>query len=90
MSSALGMCETPGCKSIASLQCPTCLKIGIQGSYFCSQVSKKFILGYKPWKRASRKIIITFFSPRKNYLKIVHDTKTHLIQLTFHFNFFLL
>ncbi|XP_008559022.1 methionine aminopeptidase 1 [Microplitis demolitor] len=37
MSFALGMCETPGCKSVASLQCPTCLKIGIQGSYFCSQ-----------------------------------------------------
>ncbi|TGZ56680.1 methionine aminopeptidase 1 [Temnothorax longispinosus] len=37
MSIALGMCETPGCNAVASLQCPTCLKIGIQGSYFCSQ-----------------------------------------------------
>ncbi|XP_012253331.1 methionine aminopeptidase 1 [Athalia rosae] len=37
MALALGMCETPGCKAVASLQCPTCLKIGIQGSYFCSQ-----------------------------------------------------
>lgn len=35
--SAFGMCETPGCKTMASLQCPTCLKIGIQGSYFCTQ-----------------------------------------------------
>ncbi|KAJ8670675.1 hypothetical protein QAD02_001934 [Eretmocerus hayati] len=32
-----GPCETPGCKAPASLQCPTCLKIGIQGSYFCTQ-----------------------------------------------------
>ncbi|XP_020288896.1 methionine aminopeptidase 1 [Pseudomyrmex gracilis] len=37
MSLALGMCETPGCNAVASLQCPTCLKLGIQGSYFCSQ-----------------------------------------------------
>ena len=40
MSIALGMCETPGCNAVASLQCPTCLKIGIQGSYFCSQVRR--------------------------------------------------
>lgn len=39
MALTFGMCETPGCKTIASLQCPTCLKIGIQGSYFCTQVS---------------------------------------------------
>lgn len=44
MSSPLGMCETPGCMTDASLQCPTCLKIGIQGSYFCSQVSRHFRL----------------------------------------------
>ena len=37
MALAYGMCETPGCKTMASLQCPTCLKIGIQGSYFCTQ-----------------------------------------------------
>lgn len=30
-------CETPNCNNKATLQCPTCLKIGIQGSYFCSQ-----------------------------------------------------
>lgn len=33
------VCETAGCSSEAKLQCPTCLKLGIQGSYFCSQVS---------------------------------------------------
>lgn len=32
------VCETAGCSSEAKLQCPTCLKLGIQGSYFCSQV----------------------------------------------------
>ncbi|TRY60508.1 hypothetical protein DNTS_001479 [Danionella cerebrum] len=30
-------CETEGCHSEAKLQCPTCIKLGIQGSYFCSQ-----------------------------------------------------
>ncbi|XP_055381240.1 methionine aminopeptidase 1 [Condylostylus longicornis] len=30
-------CETPNCEKRATLQCPTCLKIGILGSYFCSQ-----------------------------------------------------
>lgn len=33
------MCETDGCSSEAKLQCPTCIKLGIQGSYFCSQVA---------------------------------------------------
>ncbi|KAL1459508.1 hypothetical protein WDU94_011480 [Cyamophila willieti] len=31
------VCETPGCNLVAKLQCPTCVKLGIQGSYFCSQ-----------------------------------------------------
>uniref|UniRef100_A0AAQ4PME8 Methionine aminopeptidase n=1 Tax=Gasterosteus aculeatus aculeatus TaxID=481459 RepID=A0AAQ4PME8_GASAC len=30
-------CETEGCSEDAKLQCPTCIKLGIQGSYFCSQ-----------------------------------------------------
>uniref|UniRef100_A0A8P4KFE0 C6H2-type domain-containing protein n=1 Tax=Dicentrarchus labrax TaxID=13489 RepID=A0A8P4KFE0_DICLA len=30
-------CETEGCSKDAKLQCPTCIKLGIQGSYFCSQ-----------------------------------------------------
>lgn len=40
------VCETAGCSSEAKLQCPTCLKLGIQGSYFCSQV--------RPRRRRSR------------------------------------
>ncbi|CAI9564314.1 unnamed protein product [Staurois parvus] len=31
------VCETADCTSEAKLQCPTCIKLGIQGSYFCSQ-----------------------------------------------------
>ncbi|KAG8593165.1 hypothetical protein GDO81_000743 [Engystomops pustulosus] len=31
------VCETEHCTSEAKLQCPTCLKLGIHGSYFCSQ-----------------------------------------------------
>ncbi|VVC29581.1 Hypothetical protein CINCED_3A003793 [Cinara cedri] len=30
-------CETAGCSLPANLQCPTCIKLGIAGSYFCSQ-----------------------------------------------------
>jgi len=30
-------CETEGCDSLAKLQCPTCVKLGIEGSFFCSQ-----------------------------------------------------
>lgn len=35
------VCETDGCSSEAKLQCPTCIKLGIQGSYFCSQVDAR-------------------------------------------------
>ncbi|KAJ8784375.1 hypothetical protein J1605_008308 [Eschrichtius robustus] len=35
------VCETDGCSSEAKLQCPTCIKLGIQGSYFCSQVDSR-------------------------------------------------
>jgi methionyl aminopeptidase len=31
------VCETEGCSKDARLQCPTCIKLGIPGSYFCSQ-----------------------------------------------------
>lgn len=34
---SLKFCETSGCKNEAKLQCPTCIKLGIQGSFFCSQ-----------------------------------------------------
>ncbi|XP_011451905.4 methionine aminopeptidase 1 [Magallana gigas] len=30
-------CETPGCDKDAKLQCPTCIKLAIPGSFFCSQ-----------------------------------------------------
>lgn len=37
MTDVIHKCETPSCNNNATLQCPTCLKMGIQGSYFCSQ-----------------------------------------------------
>lgn len=59
------LCETPGCKLEARLQCPTCLKLEIKGSFFCTQecfkknwnvhksVHKKEIVAepitYNPW-----------------------------------------
>ncbi|KAK3089840.1 hypothetical protein FSP39_006979 [Pinctada imbricata] len=30
-------CETPGCGKDAKLQCPTCIKLGVPGSFFCAQ-----------------------------------------------------
>ncbi|XP_064595511.1 methionine aminopeptidase 1-like [Liolophura sinensis] len=35
------ICETPGCGTEAKLQCPTCIKLGISGSFFCSQTCFK-------------------------------------------------
>lgn len=37
----LHMCETPGCENEAKLQCPNCIKLKIQGSFFCSQTCFK-------------------------------------------------
>ncbi|KAL4239997.1 Methionine aminopeptidase 1 [Mactra antiquata] len=37
------ICETPDCGKEAKLQCPTCIKLGIAGSFFCDQECfKKF------------------------------------------------
>ncbi|KAI9312689.1 methionine aminopeptidase 1-like protein [Dichotomocladium elegans] len=30
-------CQAPNCSELAKLQCPTCLKLGMEGSFFCSQ-----------------------------------------------------
>ena len=34
-------CEADGCCQEAKLQCPRCITLGIQGSYFCSQVLRR-------------------------------------------------
>merc|ERR1719383_1452254 len=31
------ICETTGCDKEAKLQCPTCIKLEVTGSFFCSQ-----------------------------------------------------
>lgn len=30
-------CSTPGCGKGSTLQCPTCVKLGLPPAYFCSQ-----------------------------------------------------
>lgn len=35
------LCLSEGCGKAAKLQCPTCLKLGIEGSFFCDQVCFK-------------------------------------------------
>lgn len=58
-------CETEGCGSDAKLQCPTCIKLGIQGSYFCSQVplclpsirpKGRWSLQPGPWRRSAASV----------------------------------
>ena len=39
---SVNICSTAGCGKSATLQCPTCLKLGIQSSYFCNQVGHGF------------------------------------------------
>jgi methionyl aminopeptidase len=31
------VCENPDCRKPATLQCPTCIKLGIEPSFFCNQ-----------------------------------------------------
>ena len=40
------LCETPGCNKEARLQCPTCIKLGIEGSFFCNQVNSLICIMY--------------------------------------------
>ncbi len=37
MSELAAPCSSPGCQNTATLACPTCLKLGIPPSRFCSQ-----------------------------------------------------
>ncbi len=37
---AVHYCCTAGCKNAATMACPTCLKLGLAPSRFCSQVNK--------------------------------------------------
>ncbi|KAK2717995.1 hypothetical protein QYM36_006693, partial [Artemia franciscana] len=36
----MNVCTTVGCSGESKLQCPTCVKKGIVGSYFCSQMQR--------------------------------------------------
>jgi len=43
------ICETLSCGKPAKLQCPTCIKLNIQGSFFCEQVKNIcFLICYDP------------------------------------------
>ncbi|XP_074648327.1 methionine aminopeptidase 1-like [Tubulanus polymorphus] len=37
MAASMKICETAGCGNEAKLQCPTCIKLHIPGSFFCNQ-----------------------------------------------------
>ena len=30
-------CATPGCPKVATMQCPTCIKLGLEPTHFCGQ-----------------------------------------------------
>ena len=40
---AFRVCATPSCGQPAGLRCPTCIKLDLDDTYFCSQVSDTFI-----------------------------------------------
>lgn len=46
------VCKSPNCGKPAKLQCPTCLKLKIEGSFFCSQECFK-----DNWVSASSKLV---------------------------------
>ncbi|CAM9940254.1 unnamed protein product, partial [Discosporangium mesarthrocarpum] len=33
------LCETPGCGKPGAMACPTCIKLGLPPSRYCTQVS---------------------------------------------------
>lgn len=76
-------CETPGCNAPASLQCPTCIKIGIKGSFFCTQECFK-----GSWK--SHKIIhslarkyrcMSNHKPQKKHVSFISNFKKTSFQI---------
>ena len=63
------VCSTIGCGKPATLQCPTCLKLGIKGSFFCAQVGTGRSL---PALRESQIVQDCFKSSWKAH-KVVHQ-----------------
>uniref|UniRef100_A0A7M5WXM5 Methionine aminopeptidase n=1 Tax=Clytia hemisphaerica TaxID=252671 RepID=A0A7M5WXM5_9CNID len=47
-------CETPACGKPAKLQCPTCIKLNISGSFFCEQTC--FKANWKTHKQVHKKV----------------------------------
>lgn len=55
-------CNTTDCDKQSTLQCPTCLKMGIQGSFFCSQECfKGFWKSHKIIHLLARKLNLFLF-----------------------------
>eukprot|EP00111_Clytia_hemisphaerica_P008716 TCONS_00025488-protein len=48
------ICETPACGKPAKLQCPTCIKLNISGSFFCEQTC--FKANWKTHKQVHKKV----------------------------------
>lgn len=68
-------CETFGCSRDAKLQCPTCIKLGIQGSYFCSQVPSSSA-HCPPWRSLEPR-----FGPCHGRAASCHARWTSLVKL---------
>ncbi len=52
-------CATPKCVKAATMQCPTCVKLGLIPSYFCSQECfKDFWAIHKLFHQKSKKLIL--------------------------------
>uniref|UniRef100_A0A8C9TZN6 Methionine aminopeptidase n=1 Tax=Scleropages formosus TaxID=113540 RepID=A0A8C9TZN6_SCLFO len=75
-------CETEGCGSEAKLQCPTCIKLGIQGSYFCSQECFKGSWATHKLLHKKASMFSFFLStppPKYFYVNIIEEFKQYPI-----------
>ena len=39
-------CENPECRKPSTMECPTCIKLGLESSYYCSQECFKAFWGF--------------------------------------------
>ncbi|CAG0901156.1 unnamed protein product [Cyprideis torosa] len=61
------LCENSACESEASLQCPTCLKLQLEPSFFCGQACFKSSWAEHKQKHAKKLALLQPYNPWPNY-----------------------
>lgn len=64
---SLNICENPECQNPASRRCPTCVKLGIKPSFFCSQDCFKQCWATHKSVHKVQEEITSLFNPWPNY-----------------------